>query len=513
MPFRPYLLSVALVFALVLTAGTAARADEPGSRPNILLIFTDDQNTDTLGCYGNERVRTPHIDRLADTGALFSRAYLTGGNTGALCQPSRAMLMTGRHFPRIAVDRGWDLAPQPTLPTLLREAGYATFMTGKWHNGRQALVWNFPDAGPVLNAGMGDHTSKQVIHVAEGEVSPPAPIPAYSTDAFGESALAFLERRPDSAPFFLYLAFSAPHDPRQPVAPWRDHHEADPPPLPPNFLPLPPFNVGALTVRDEHLAPWPRPEWMIREQTAHYLAMVEHIDHFVGRILEQLKAAGELDNTLIVFLSDNGLAMGGHGLLGKQNPYEHSVRVPLIIAGPGVEPGTRHDGLVSIFDIMPTLLHAVDIEAPGDLDGRSLHRALEGSPEPVRDRLSISEYFGDLECHVLLEGPWKLIRFPLLDKTQLFHLDDDPHEVNDLGSNPAHAERIASMMEALESELRSVGVNRPLHTERRINADFDHTEFVQNMDHMQPAWIRERYTPEHAQAPPAAEADADASDP
>jgi arylsulfatase A-like enzyme len=473
------------------------RAAEPPSNrpPDILVIYTDDHRADALGCAGNKHLRTPNIDRLAERGTFFRNAYLSGADCGALCMPSRAMLMTGRNFPRIAREGGWNLAPQPTLPSILREHGYRTHMCGKWHNGGPALSRAFPDAGPVLLGGMGDHLRKKVVEVKGGTISDPMRIPKHSTEAFTDGALDFISTlTPNDPPFFLYLAYSAPHDPRQPVSPWRERQEASPPPLPPNFMPRHPFNNGALLIRDEHLAPWPRPENMIREQTAHYHAMIEQLDNGIGRVMDALAKVGRLDRTLIVFAGDNGLSMGSHGLVGKQSPYEHALRVPLIITGPGLASGRKHHGLATITDLMPTVLDLAGFPIPADLDGLSLKPALTEANHAVRDRLSMSVYLDDLNAHVLRDGPWKLIRYPYLDRTQLFNLTDDPYEMRDLSSAAGQSPRIAAMMENLATEMRAAGVKKPLITGRRIPAELDWSNVTQQMDEHQPDWIRKRFS-------------------
>ncbi len=488
--------ALALLVSILAGTITGRAATAGGKKPNVLIICTDDHRADALGCMGNTHLRTPRIDRIAAQGTLFQCAYLSGSDSGALCMPSRAMLMTGRNFPRIARSGGWNLAPQPTLPSILRDHGYRTHMTGKWHNGGEALSRSFPDTGPVLPGGMGDHFRKQVVTVRDGGVSKPVRIGKHSTETFTAAALDFISSLgPDDPPFFLYLAYSAPHDPRQPASPWQERQEMSHPPLPPNFMPRHPFNNGALFVRDEHLAPWPRPEAMIREQTAHYYAMIEQVDYGIGRVIGSLGKTGRLDNTIIVFTGDNGLALGSHGLLGKQSAYEHSLRVPLIIAGPELATGGKHDGLAAIHDIAPTVLDLAGIPIPGEMDGRSLKPALTRENRAVRGRLSLSISFGDLSIHALREGPWKLVRYPYLDRTRLYNLADDPHELHDLSGARGHADRIPDMLDTLASEMRASGVKSPLFTDRRINPEVDWSEATQKMDGHQPDWIRDRYGP------------------
>ncbi len=440
-------------------------------------------------------VRTPQLDRLAARGTLFRNAYTIGADTGALCMPSRAMLMTGRTFPRIPREKGWDISPQPTLPALLRERGYRTHMTGKWHNGGAALTRAFPDSGPVLAAGMANHLQAQVVRCRDGRLEKPTALTRHSTETFTEDALNFIHSRAgDEAPFFLYLAYTAPHDPRQAPSPWRERQEASPPPLPANFLPRHPFNLGSLFERDEHLAPWPRPEEMIRLQIAHYYAMIEHVDDAIGRVFAALERVGRLANTVIVFAGDNGLALGGHGLLGKQSAYEHSLRVPMIIAGPGIVAGAEHEGLTAIHDLTPTVLELAGAPIPEGVCGRSLKPVLCDGAGPVRERMGLSVFYGNLECHALREGQWKLIRLPLLDRTQLFDLAADPHELHDLAGDEGQADRVRGMLARLAGELENNGVRRPLESERRIPAETDWDKAVQKMDRYQPEWIRRRFS-------------------
>src|SRR5690606_7910667 len=229
-----------------------------------------------------------------------------------------------------------------------------------------------------------------------------------------------------------------------------------------NFRPLPAFNTGGLLIRDEHLAPWPRPEWMIREQTAHYHAMIDHIDRSVQRLITALNQNGKLRNTLIIYSADNGLALGSHGLLGTQHRYDHSLKLPMVIHGPGVKPGVIHEHPVARFDLMPTILDAAGAGIPDDLDARSLTPALAGNPHPIRERISSSVFFGDLDIHQLRDGAWKVIRYPRLDKTELFNIASDPDEMHDLSGEREHAPRVHAMLAALAREMKASGVDRPL---------------------------------------------------
>jgi arylsulfatase A-like enzyme len=222
--------------------------------------------------------------------------------------------------------------------------------------------------------------------------------------------------------------------------------------------------------------------------------MIEQLDDGIGRVISALAKAGRLDRTIIVFAGDNGLSMGSHGLMGKQSPYEHALRVPMIIAGPGLAAGRKNEGLASNYDLMPTVLDLAGVPMPADLDGRSLKPVLTGQSQAIRDRLSMSVYLDNLDAHVLREGPWKLIRYPYLDRTQLFNLTEDPHELRDLSAATDHESRIAAMMKSLATEMSAAGVKKPLTTDRRIPTEVDWSKVTQKMDDQQPDWIRQRFS-------------------
>ena len=345
-----------------------------------------------------------------------------GSLQGAVCVPSRAMLLTGRTLFRVKD----DLAGQPTWPEAFAKAGYATFLTGKWHNGAASALRVFDRGKAVFLGGMGDPynlpirdiTARSQVHRTRGPAastrsrSSPTPPPTSSASS------------PGDRPFLCYVAFNLPHDPRVAPKAYHERYEADPPPLPANFLPVHPFDNGALVIRDEELAPWPRTPEVVRKHLGDYYAAIEYLDAQVGRILDALKASGQYDNTLIVFASDHGLAIGSHGLFGKQNLYEHSMRAPLIIAGPGVPQGRRADALCYLLDIFPTLGELAGVPAPEGSEGRSLAPVLDGRRASVRE----------VDLHRLRptrSGPinddrWKLIAYPQINKVQLFDLRNDP---------------------------------------------------------------------------------------
>jgi arylsulfatase A-like enzyme len=229
-------------------------------------------------------------------------------------------------------------------------------------------------------------------------------------------------------------------------------------PLPANYRPLHPFNNGELTIRDEALAPWPRTPEVVRKHLTDYYGVITHLDRQIGRILQALRDSGEFDRTLIVFSSDHGLAIGSHGLFGKQNVYEDGMKVPFLVSGPGIPHG-RSDAFAYLFDIAPTLCDLVAAPIPSTFDGRSLAPVIRGQVSGVRDAVFLA--YRSVQRAVRL-GDWKLIRYPEVDTTQLFNLRDDPHETRNLAGDPAQAERVRALLSLLERQQSALGDTLPL---------------------------------------------------
>jgi len=227
-------------------------------------------------------------------------------------------------------------------PEIFRKAGYRTIGVGKWHNDRTAFNRAFSAGGAIFFGGMTNQW-----HVPVYDYDPAGLYPRgaahisdiFSSELFANTAIQFIQTV--KKPFVLYVAFTAPHDPRTPPAEFANMYPPDSIVLPPNFLPEHPFDNGEMTVRDEMLLPVPRTPEAVRKELAAYYGMISNMDAQIGRILDALCASGHGTNTLVVFASDHGLAIGSHGLLGKQNLYEHSMRAPLIFAGPGITPNRQ----------------------------------------------------------------------------------------------------------------------------------------------------------------------------
>ena len=344
---------------VVFCCGPLARG---AGKPNILFLFADDQRADTIAAHGNPHIKTPNLDKLAASGFSFRSNYCFGGNSGAVCVPSRAMLMSGKTW--FHVDTA-TLKGAKLLPESLAENGYVTFGTGKWHNGQPSWLRAFQQGKNVFFGGMADHTKVPVRDLGpDGKLTEVRTGEKFSSELFADAAIEFLRSHDGKKPFFAYVAFTAPHDPRMPPEAFREMYYRNLPPLPANFLPQLPFDNGMMQGgRDENLAAWPRTEAVIRDQLAEYYGVITHMDEQIGRILEALKQTGQADNTLIIYAADNGLALGSHGLLGKQSVFEHSMRCPLIIVGPGIPQGKSTQAFTYLLDVFPTLCDVLGIRA------------------------------------------------------------------------------------------------------------------------------------------------------
>ena len=457
---HPSRMIVPLMILLIFTTGETMADDAPAP-PNILWIVSDDQRADTIGALGNDQIQTPSLDRLVRQGIRFNSAYCMGSTSGAVCAPSRYMMMTGRSLHRLPGNVFNIPESEVTLPQRLREAGWNTFFTGKWHNGKAAYQRSFGGGAEIFFGGMGSHTKLMVHdHQPDGKYpdSKRHPLPAFSSTAFADAAIRFIEEQAiieeqvsdgRNNPFFACVFFTAPHDPRTPPTKFLSMYPAEKMPLPANFLPEHPFDNGELKIRDEKLAPFPRTPEVVKEQLAAYYAMISQMDAQVGRIIDALQKTGLAENTMVVFTSDHGLAVGSHGLMGKQNLYEHSTRVPLLIVGPGIEAGSVCEQPVYLHDLVPTIADWARIDAPEFSEGKSLVGLLNGTSEQGRE--SIYTAYKKVQRAIRV-GRWKLIHYPAIGRTQLFDLQNDPQETTDLSDHPDHQETRLDLLLQLEAE-------------------------------------------------------------
>ncbi|MEM8783993.1 MAG: sulfatase-like hydrolase/transferase [Planctomycetota bacterium] len=414
-------------------------------QPNLLITMADDQRRTAWSGAGAlaEPVHTPRLAALASRGTTFTRASHAGSPCGAVCVASRAMLHTHcRPFglPANAVSGQIDpayIAPDcgRTLGRRLREAGYATLFVGKWHNNESPLIDSFDSGRRVFLGGMASHFQTPLADLDGGAIRPSPLQGVHSTEVFTQAAIETLKSYAKGAfgdrPFCLFVAFTAPHDPRRTHAVWHSRYPHADVQLPNNAWAAHPFDNGESGVRDEMLAPWPRQAEQTRREVADYYAMIEHMDQGIGRIHDELEQLGLERDTVVAHTADHGLAVGQHGLMGKQNLYEHSVGVPLILAGPSVSHNVVNHGLCYQHQLFPTLLELAGADL-SDESGAELFRSLAPSlkdPEhPGAD--AVGCFYRDLQRSVTTSTGKKLIRYAVGKHRwqQTFDLSVDPYE-------------------------------------------------------------------------------------
>jgi arylsulfatase A-like enzyme len=450
-----------ILAVIIFPTSIIAQKITPGAK-NILIIYSDDHSYHALGAAGNKEISTPNLDKLAQSGLMFTQAHVMGGHQGAVCIPSRAMLLTGRYVNRLPGDGNIIPDSIVSLPEVLRKQGYNTYHTGKWHSDKASHSRMFSTGGDIFFGGMHfpkfggqEHPtvslfdSTGVYNENRKRVSD-----IYSTTLYAENAIKFLSSSTaKSSPFFCYVAFTSPHDPRTPPGKFSTMYDPAKISLPANFLIKHPFDNGDLNVRDEQLLPVPRDPEAIKKDIALYYGMVSEMDAQVGRILDALEKSGLKENTLIVFAGDNGLAMGQHGLLGKQNLYEHSIRVPMIMSGPGVPINKKTEGFTYLSDITPTIIDYLEVKRPSSVEGRSLLPVIKDPSRKVRS--SIYNVYGHWSRSIKSEDGFKMIVYNVDGAltTQLFNLKKDPLEINDLSKDQAYNQKILQMRALLKQQM------------------------------------------------------------
>lgn len=463
-------------------------------KPNIIFLFADDQRADTISAHGNPHIQTPNLDSLAADGFSFRRNYCAGSFSGAVCVASRAMLMTGRHWMNIPSKKvASDWKDLPLLPAVLQENGdYRTYIVGKWHNGQPTLRRAFHSGKSLYLGGMANHANFEVQDLVDGKLSGKRRADGFSSTVFTDAAVEYLKQADTQQPFFLYVAFMAPHDPRNPPEKFRQLYYNKRPPLPKNFLPQHPFVNAPQTTsgRDESLAPWPRPRNMISDQLCEYYGLVTHLDAQVGRILQTLKDSPHADNTYVIYTADHGLAMGSHGLLGKQNVYEQSMQCPLLIRGPSIPGGKSSSAFTYVHDMYATVCRFADVGIPVGVDSCDLMPIINGDTASVRNSVFLP--FQDNQRSIRNER-WKLHVYPRINHQLLFDLKSDPHEMRDLANDTAHAEKVKQMTALMETWRTRLGDETPLRSEHPEMKEAQYDNSNRRLDVWQPKWIRDKY--------------------
>uniref|UniRef100_UPI0040477EAC sulfatase family protein n=1 Tax=Algoriphagus sp. TaxID=1872435 RepID=UPI0040477EAC len=396
----------------------------PKNKPNILIILTDDQGYHDVSYYGTEDLQTPNIDALRKDGMRFDN-FLTNS---PVCAPTRAALLSGRYPDRVGVpglirfhpENNWGYLDPKTvlLPQKLKEANYHTAHIGKWNLGLESP--NLPNQKGFdlfygwLEDMMDDYMikrrhSKNFMRLNNEIIDPPG----HATDLFTEWAVDYIsEQAKDEQPFFLYLAYNAPHFPVQPPKEWSDRVRQRNPGLP--------------------------------EKRSNLIAFIEHLDNGIGKVITSLKESGQYENTIILFTSDNGghlpdLANNGPLRDGKQSMYEGGLRVPTLVSWPGqIAAGSSTNQLNLSMDIYPTVIQLAGVEINHTVEGRSFLNTLLGNTEAEEERVVYFTRreggltYGGKAYHALRKGDWKLLQNSPYQPMELYNLKTDPKEENDL---------------------------------------------------------------------------------
>lgn len=437
-------------------------ADEGQSKPNVLLIFADDQCFDTIAALGNREVITPNLDKLARRGVAFTNAYNMGGWNGAICVASRTMMNTGRFIWRahdVSKSLDEEMKSGRMVSQVMREAGYETFVSGKWHVSidadkifdhvehiRPGMPKDTPSSYQRPND-KGDWLpwDKELGGFWDGG--------KHWSEVLADDALMFLDTAAQSdKPFYMYLAFNAPHDPRQSPREFVEMYERDQLSIPVNFMPENPFMEemdAGKKLRDEKLAPWPRTHEAVQVHRQEYFALITHLDAQVGKMLAKLEETGQAENTYIVMTADHGLACGQHGLLGKQSMYEHSMKAPLIVVGPDIPARTRIETPVYVQDFVATAMEWAGAVQPDHVEFKSLLPLVRGQRKEQYP--AIYGAYKEGKQRMIRIDDYKLIHYPVCDAYLLFDLTSDPFETQDLAASPEHADRLEAMKKQLHA--------------------------------------------------------------
>ena len=462
--------------------GATSQPASQSGRPNILFIYTDDQSWNTLSCYsGRPWVRTPNIDRLAEQGVRFNYAYGAGW-----CAPSRACSMTGLQLHAIRglqfkgiIEGQYDPAVCRFWPSELRKGGYRTTLIGKWHLGHDSghgrdwdhsVVWDQADI-------KGDWYNDQILSVdgAEKKI-----VPGYSTDVYTRFAVEEI-KRPHEKPWFMWLCYNAPHLPYTVAPRHKDQYQGVEVPIPSDvFGPRPgkPQYMQKFTMwqRDKKKPDGP-PVYSggvpLPEMVRAYQRVVCSLDDGVGQLLTALAETGQLDNTFIVYTSDQGFALGERGFAWKVGPYEACMRMPLIMRLPGrVTKGGICQQPVALVDLPPTFFAMAGLPPPWTMHGHDLQPLLK-DPQAEWDHPAMLEYFrwefgaetdrgvtGDAAMRGipwwigLWKGRYKYVRNLLPNEIEeLYDFAGDPDEMQNLALQPEYRHLLADYRNQMTAEL------------------------------------------------------------
>ncbi|WP_139955958.1 sulfatase-like hydrolase/transferase [Flavicella sediminum] len=480
-------IQIAVLSCILFSCQTAKKESKKAQKPNVVFIFTDDQTYSSIHALGNNEIITPNMDKLVQGGATFTHAYNMGSWSGAVCAASRAMLNSGRFVWRANKFRkNWykNDSLNQTWSKLMEAQGYDTYMTGKWHVDAKAhkVFQNTTNVRGGMPKDAWDHHamvekfkknpeykksgSEAIMPVGYNRPKDKNDKDWTPTDtkfggfweggqhwseALKDDAINFIQTAKEKEnPFFMYLAFNAPHDPRQAPQEYQDMYSLENISVPKSYVPENPYRHGIANsndLRDEALAPFPRTEFAVKTHIKEYYASITHVDAQIGLIVEALEKSGKLDNTYIIFTADHGLAMGRHGFLGKQNLFDHSIRPPMVILGPDVLKNKRINADVYLQDAMATSLEIAGATKPSYIDFNSFLDLAKGTTQKSHYDEIYGAYLG-VQRMIRKDG-FKLLIFPEIKEVLLFDLNKDPEEMNDLAKKPEYQEKTKTLFKDL----------------------------------------------------------------
>lgn len=456
---KPFAYCIKMLSFLALVFISAACGAKGKDNYNVVLILTDDQRYDELG-FLNPEIDTPHIDKLANEGVFFHNAFVTT----SLCSPSRASILTGQyaHAHGIVDNLVREISPGTVFfPQWLQQSGYQTAFIGKWHMGRHS---DDPQPGFdhwVSFAGQGNYLPKQgsKININGKRVDQKG----YITDELTDYALEWLASIDTSHKFFLYLSHKAVHDNFTPAERHKTLYSDRKISLPKSAEDTPQNYEGKpMWVKNQrnswHGVDFPyHSDLDVREYKRNYHRALAAVDDSVGSIRSMLTKMGVADNTIILFMGDNGFMFGEHGLIDKRNAYEESMRIPLIVHGPGILAESHEvNDMVANIDIAPTILELTNTKATAKMHGLSFARQLKG--EPVKDWRTelLYEYFWEWvfphtpTTYAVRTDQYKLIQYHgIWDTDELYDLENDPQEMNNLINRSEYKPLVRKMREKL----------------------------------------------------------------
>ena len=472
------------------------------NRPNFLFVLTDDQTYQSINALNNEEIETPNLDKLSEQGVTFSHCFNQGSWSGAVCVASRTMLITGQTVFKAPRNEPYlddwaktknikEITEVPLWHEVFSANGYETFITGKWHNSSYALLKGF-DKGEAIGAGYYetfDKTGSQkpgygrgsyedsvwrpwdasftgnwepkvndIIYSEKGEkrIGIDYTAEQHTSELYADKAINYLmnDSKDLKSPFFMYVAFNAPHDPRQSPKEFVDKYPLSNIKVPKNYMEEHTFDQGDHRVRDEMLAPFPRTKEAVKLHRSEYYAIITHMDRELGRILEALETSGKADHTYVIFSSDHGLAVGQHGLMGKQNQYDHSVRMPLIVRGPNLPRGKIVSKKVYLQSMFATTCDLASIKKPETVEFKSISDLIKGGVNGGEEFI-----FGTYKGYqrMIRSDEYKLIIYPHNKMLQLFDLINDPIEINDLSHNAKYQKIKKELLNQLIKKQKELG--------------------------------------------------------